>query len=152
MITSNQYLVFSLDEQWFALRLSAVERVVRAVEATTLPNAPEIVLGIVNVQGQLIPIFNIRKRFRLPEREIDLSDQLVIARARTRTVALVVDSVSGVQESAEREVVAAKEILPGMEHLDGVVKLGDDLILIYDLDKFLSLDEERALDAVMTMS
>jgi purine-binding chemotaxis protein CheW len=150
MIRSNQYVVFSLDEQSFALHLSAVERVIRAVAVMPLPNVPETVLGIFNVQGQIIPAFNTRKRFRLPEREMSLSDQLVIARARTRRVALVVDAVSGINESEEEQVVTAEKILPGMEHIEGVVKLGDSLILIHDLNKFLSLDEEKALDAEMS--
>jgi purine-binding chemotaxis protein CheW len=150
MSRSNQYVVFSLDEQSFALRLSAVERVIRVVAVTPLPNAPEIVLGVVNVQGEIIPVFDTRKRFSLPDRELDLSDQLIIARTHTRRVALVVDAVSGINESAEQEVVAAEKILPGMEHIEGVVKLPDSLTLIHDLDKFLSLDQEKALDDVMS--
>lgn len=150
MITSQQYVVFSLDEQSFALRLSAVDRVIRSVEATTLPNAPEIILGIVNVGGQIIPIFNVRKRFRLSEREIDLSDQIIFAHARTRSVGLVVDAVSGIRECVEQEVVTAEKLLPGIEHIEGVVKFGDSLTLIHDLDKFLSLDQEKALDAAMS--
>lgn len=75
----NQLVVFTLDEQRYALHLAAVERIVRVVEVTPLPKSPEIVLGVVNVQGRIIPVVNIRKRFRLPEREIALSNQLIIA-------------------------------------------------------------------------
>ncbi len=59
----NQLVVFAFDEQRYALHLSAVERIVRMVEITPLPKAPEIVLGVVNVQGRIVPIVNIRKRF-----------------------------------------------------------------------------------------
>jgi purine-binding chemotaxis protein CheW len=135
-----------------ALRLSAVERVIRAVALTPLPAAPESVLGVINMQGQIIPVFNPRRRFRLPEREMDLSDQLIIAQARTRKVALVVDAVSSINENEEPEVVAAEKILPGMEQIEGVVKLAGSLILIHDLDKFLSLEEEQKLDAAMSNS
>ena len=146
---SPQYVVFSLDAQQFALQLSAVERVVRAVEVTPLPSAPELVLGVVNVFGQITPVFRTRQRFGLPEREIDVSDQFIIARARTRTVALVVDTVRGVHESIEQDMVAAERILPVMEHIEGVVKLKDGLMLIHDLDRFLSLEEEQTLDAAL---
>ena len=57
-----------------------------------MPKAPKIVLGVVNVQGKIIPVFNLRKRFGLRERETNLGDQLVIAHAAGRSVALVVDS------------------------------------------------------------
>ncbi len=62
----NQYVVFTLDEQRYVLHLSAVKRIIRVVEITPLPKAPDIVLDVVNVEGQIIPVVNIRKRFRLP--------------------------------------------------------------------------------------
>lgn len=141
-----QLLVFTLDEQRYALHLSAVERIVRSLEITPLPKAPEIVLGAVNIQGKVFPAFNIRKRFNLPEREISLNDHLILAHTSRRPVALVADEVSGVIDRSEREVVAAEEILPRMEYVEGVVRLEDGMILIHDLNKFLSLEEEIKLE------
>ena len=146
MNKSSYYVVFILDEQRYALYLSAIERVVSMVEVTPLPKAPEIVLGVINVQGRVLPVVNIRKRFRLPERDIDLSDRMIIARTARRPVALVVDAVSGVVERSEHDVRVAEQILPGMEYIEGVLVLEDGLILIHDLETFLSLDEEKALD------
>lgn len=150
MKQSNQYVVFTLDGQRYALYLSTVERIIRVVEITPLPKAPEIVLGIINIGGQIIPAVNIRKRFRLPERELNLSDVLIITQTPRRTVALMADDVSGVIEGPEQDITEAKEILPRMEYVKGVVKLKDGMILINDLDKFLSLEEEKALDDAMS--
>lgn len=138
-------IVLTLDDQRYALPLSVVERVVRVVEVTALPDAPDIVAGVVNVQGRIIPVVNIRKRFLLPEREIALSDQLIISHTSRRPVALMADSVTGVIEFSEEDVIAAEAILPGMEYVEGVAKLKDGMILIHDLDRFLSLEEERSL-------
>ena len=146
----NQMLVlFRLDEQHYALHLPAVERVVRTVEITPLPKAPEIVLGVINAHGQVIPVVNVRKRFRLPEREVDLDDHIMIARTSKRLLALPVDSVEGVIEYPEEQVVVSEKIVPGMEYVEGVLKLPDGLILIHNLEKFLSLKEEKALDGAM---
>ena len=145
----GQIVVFSLDRRRYGLALSAVERVVRMVDITPLPRAPALVLGIINVQGRVIPVVNPRRRFRLPERNFELSDLLVIARTARRAVALVVDTVSGVLEYSLDDAVRAHEIVPGMEHVEGVVKLSVGLVLIHDLDRFLSLEEEQALDAAM---
>ncbi len=146
MNQSNQLVVFTLDEQRYALYLPVVERVVSAVEVTPLPKTPDIVLGVINIQGKVIPVVNIRKRFGLPEREIDLSDQFVIANTPRRTIALVVDTVNGVIEPAREKLISSENITPGLEHVDGVIKLEDGLILIHDLDRFLSLEEEKKLD------
>lgn len=146
---SHQLVVFTLNEQRCALHLSTVERAFRIVEITPLPKAPEIVLGVVNVHGRVIPVVNIRRRFGLPDREMRLTDQLIIARTPKRVIAPLVDSVIGVAEYPEEEVIKAEKILPGLEYVEGVVKLEDGLILIHDLDKLLSLDEEKSLDEVM---
>lgn len=145
----DEYVVLCFDALRIALPLSDVERVIRAVYVTPLPGAPAIVSGVVNVQGRVIPVVNMRRRFRLPEREMALTDRLVIAHTAQRPVALVADSVSGVLEHAAPDCVDAETILPGLEYVDGVVKLDDGLILIHDLDRFLSLDEAEALDRVM---
>jgi purine-binding chemotaxis protein CheW len=144
-----QLVLFTLDEQRYALDLATVERAVRVVEVTPLPKAPPIVLGIINVNGDVVPVFDIRRRFRLPEREINLTDQLMIARRSRQKVALLVDSVSGVVEISEVEISSAKQILPEIEYVYGVVKLQDGLVLIHDLDQFLSSEEERTLEGAL---
>ena len=145
----NQLVVFTLDEQRYALPLSAVERVVRAVEITPLPKAPEVVLGVIDAQGQVIPVVDVRRRFRLPSRPVDEDDRFILARTSRRRVALVADSVAGVHEPADREVTSAEQELPFAEHIQGVAKTPHGLILIHDLDRFLSLDEEQQLDAAL---
>ncbi|MEK7862419.1 MAG: chemotaxis protein CheW, partial [Chloroflexota bacterium] len=118
----DQLVVFMLDDRRYGLPLSAVERVVRMVDVTLLPKAPQIVLGVVNVQGRVIPVVDLRRRFRLPERDFALTDQLVIARTARRPVALAADAVSGVLEYSAREAAGARDIVPGIEYVEGVVK------------------------------
>lgn len=107
-------LVFTIDEQRYALHLDAVERAVSAVEVTPLPKAPPAVLGVVNVQGRILPVLDIRKLFHLPEREIYLSDQLIIVHDSGLNVALRADSVIGVIECREENVVMPERIFPGI--------------------------------------
>src|SRR6478736_6385878 len=141
-----QYLIFILDAQRYALHLSAVDRVVRMVRITPISSAPEILLGVVNLEGVVIPVMDVRQRFNLPERDISLSDRLIFARTKNRSVALVADTVTGVIECSEHSLISAERILPELAHVEGVIKFEDGMILIHSLDKFLSLDEEAALD------
>lgn len=141
-----QYLIFILDAQRYALHLSAVDRVARMVRITSISSAPEILLGVVNLEGVVIPVMDVRQRFNLPEREISLSDRLIFARTKQRSVALVADTVTGVIECSEHSLISAERILPELAHVEGVIKLEDGLILIHNLDKFLSLEEEASLD------
>jgi purine-binding chemotaxis protein CheW len=147
-----KYVVLCLDDLRVALPLSFVERVVRAVSLTPLPDAPDIVLGVVNVGGCIIPAVNMRRRFRLPDRAIALSDQFIIAHTRQRAVALVADAVDGIFEYTALDIAGADTILPGLEYIDGVVRLADGLVLVHNLDRCLSLEEAASLDRAMRSS
>jgi purine-binding chemotaxis protein CheW len=145
----DQILVFTLDELSYALALPTVVRVIHAIEIRHLPKAPVIIIGIINVNGQIIPVADIRKRFGLVEREIDLDDQLIITDTGKRQIALLVDTVTGIRDLAPSQMAATKETLPFAEHIRGIAKINDELILIYDLEEFLSLDEEQVLEQAL---
>lgn len=147
MDQAAQLLVFFLNGQRHALHLASVERVVRAVSITPLPKAPNVVAGVINVQGRLLPVIATRRRFGLAEREIALSDRLIIAHTPQRLVALLVDAVAGVISYPAGDIVSPHAIAEGLEYVHGIVKLSDGLLLISDLAAFLSIDEKRALDA-----
>jgi purine-binding chemotaxis protein CheW len=146
----TQLVVFHLDEQRYALPLAVVERIVRAAAVTSLPKAPSIVLGVIDVAGRMLPVLNLRRRFHLPEREISPTDEFLIAQTAWRTVVLVVDEAQGVSECPPGAIIGSAQIVPGLEHIQGIVKLDDGLVLIHDLETFLSLDEARALDEAMS--
>jgi purine-binding chemotaxis protein CheW len=143
-------VVFSLDDQRYALDLARVQRSIRVVAVTPLPGVPAIVLGIIDLGGVVIPVIDIRKRFNHPPRDVRLSDHLIVAMTGKRTVALLVDETKGVIEISLENYAPAGKILPGLELVDGAIKLEDGLILIHDLERLLSLEEETAIDRSLT--
>jgi purine-binding chemotaxis protein CheW len=145
-ITLPQLLIFTLDEQSYALRLAAVERVVRAAAITPLPQAPQIVLGVLDLQGQVIPVIDLRRRFGLPTRDLRTSDQFVVARAGELTVALVVDGTRDVLDAGAEVMVAPDQVLSaGLDFLEGVTRTADGLVLIHDLASLLFPEEQTLL-------
>jgi purine-binding chemotaxis protein CheW len=146
---TDQIVVFTLDELLYALPLPAVVKVIHAIEIRHLPEAPEIISGIINVRGRIIPVADIRKRFGLVVREIDPDDRLIIADTGKRQVAIMVDTVTGIRNLAPGQQKQARETLQFAKHLKGVAKIDNELILIYDLEQFLSLEEERVLEQAL---
>lgn len=142
-------LAFRVDERSFGLPLAQAERAVRAVAVTPLPQAPAIVRGIVNFGGRIIPIIDLRRRFGLPERDIELADQLLLARTARRPLAMIVDAVLGVVACEEKDFVPVDQIVAGTGYLQGIAKSPSGMILIHDLDTFLSLEEGQALDQAL---
>ena len=150
MDLTNQYLVFTIDEQRYALGLSGVEKVIRAVQLDPLPEGQEMLLGVINMQGQIIPVLDIRKKFYLPHSEMDISDRIVISRTSKTTFAFIVDTVQGVVEIPKEEVREAQKIFPNLEqYIDGVGKLHDDTVLIYNVDNLLSVQDVKDMSQML---
>ncbi len=151
MAAAHQLVVFRLDETGYALYLDDIDRVVRVAEWTPLPHAPPIVLGVLDIEGRIVPLLDPRRRFGLAPKPLSISDQLIIARAAKRQVALLVDRVDGVVEARPEMLTATGEIVPDAGAIEGVMKLGNDIVLIHDLAKFLSLEEATALDEALSL-
>lgn len=145
----DQILVFSLDDLSYALPLNMVEKVIHAIEIRHLPNAPEIISGIINIKGKIIPVADIRKRFKLSVHELDVNDQLIIADTGKRQVAILVDTIIGIKDLATGQLEVASDSSTYTEDIKGVVKTDKGFILIYDLNRFLSLDEEEKLEIAL---
>ena len=143
-------VVLRLGDNRIALRLSAVERVIRAVAVTPVADAIEDVVGLVNIHGTVIPVLDIRGVFGIPGKTITPSDQFVIAGAGRRRVAIPVEEVVGVVDPAPGADVPAGDILPGLDDfIEGAVTLEDGMILIYDLERFLRENGSFLFDHVV---
>ena len=142
-------VVWMLGTQRYALPVAVVERVVPAMEITSLPDAPDPVCGVVNLQGRLVPVLDMRGRLGWPARELQLSDQLVVARSTRRWLGFFVDAVQGVIDPPPEARISAETIDAEMGCIAGVAKLADGLLLIHDLERLLSSDQQRELDGAL---
>ena len=142
-------VVFSLDDRRYALALDRVRRSIRVVAITPLPEAPAIVSGIIDLGGVVIPVMNMRLRFNHPQRDVRLSDHLLIATTGKWTIALLVDETIGVIEASPENFTPASDIVPRLDLVDGAIRVESGLILIHDLDRLLSLEEEAGMDIAL---
>jgi len=145
---NRQMLVlFRLEGQRYALRLDAVDRVIRAVAVTPVPETLGFVLGLVNLAGQLLPVISLRACLGMPDRPIRPEDQFVVASTSRLTLALVVDEVEGLSWVDAALTVAAENALPGdKSRIDRLAKIDGDIIPVYDLEHLFSHeDQERIL-------
>jgi purine-binding chemotaxis protein CheW len=138
-------LVFSLNGHRYGLPVADVQQVVRAVAFAPLPKAPPIVEGVINARGRLVPVLDIRARFRLPARSVSPSDFFVLALARERLVALRVDAGVHLAQLSSSDVESLESVVSGAEYVAGVGKLPDGLVLIHDLQTFLASAESAQL-------
>lgn len=141
----SQLLVFTVKNIRVGINTDTVERVVPACEVSALPNAPSVVLGVVDMHGVITPVFDVGARFGLGGTAVRPNDIFIACNTPGRTVVLAVNSVAGLQSYSPDSVIAAEDILPGLPHIEGAIRISDDVVLIHDLSKFLSIEEEQSL-------
>jgi purine-binding chemotaxis protein CheW len=146
---TREILVFQVQGQWYGLPTADVRELVRAVAITPLPNAPSVIEGVVNVRGQVLPVLDVRARFRLPAKPLDPSDHFIVASAGARGVILRVDRASHLALIDEASVQSPQTLGPGGTYVAGVAKLPDGLVLIHDVATFLSAAEAASLDEAL---
>jgi len=122
--------------------------VIPAVEILPVPDKAEYLLGVINLQGRVIPVMNLRKKLGVGEKELALDDKIIILRMMKWTIAIVVDAVEGVIERTEQEVTPSRDITPLFESTEGVVKLDGEMALIFDIDRSLSPEEKSRFETV----
>jgi purine-binding chemotaxis protein CheW len=141
-------LVFAV-EQLYALDIELVERVLRTVEIRPVPSGPEIVAGLINVRGSIIPVVDMRARLGLPKRKPRLEDCLLLVKTPRRRLALQVESVHGIIGRTAEEINSVEDMAPQTKYFAGVAKLDGEILLIQDLERLLSVEEEIAIDQTM---
>ena len=146
---TREVLVFEVGGQTYALPTADVCELVRAVSITPLPGAPAVIEGVVDVRGRVLPVLDVRARFRLPAKALDPSDHFIVASAGPRGVILRVDRATHLALVDEASVQAPQTLGPGAAYVAGVAKLEDGLVLIHDLTTFLSAAEAASLDEAL---
>lgn len=148
-VSQSRIVLFEVARQPFAALLADVVEILRAVTITRLPKAPPVIEGIINLRGTVIPVVGIRFRFALPEKALEVTDQLIIVRTRERLAALRVDRTVDLVGLNQKEIQGANDILPNPTHIAGVAKLRDGLVLICDLHSFLTQAETEEFDRAL---
>lgn len=149
--TREPFILFELAGATYAVRSRDIQQLDMVGNVTPVPNAPSFVDGVVSVRGQVIPAVNLRARFGFDRVGTDLRSRLLIIHAEHRSVALIVDS------AREFALVDADTIQPppagvaGLsgEYLEGIVHLGERLVLILDVRQIINVPTEAPASAAV---
>ncbi|MBE9537396.1 MAG: chemotaxis protein CheW [Proteobacteria bacterium] len=142
-----QLVSFKLGSEEFAIDILNIQEIIRTVEVTTVPRAPQFVEGVINLRGKVIPIIDLRKRFGLPSIENTKNTRIVVVDFDNKVVGLVVDGVSEVLRLPASTIEPPPPMLAGIDsdYISGVGKLDDRLLIMLDISRVLSQEESAAL-------
>lgn len=145
-----QLVTFSIGDEEFGVDILKVQEIIRTMEITKVPRAPEFVEGVINLRGKVIPIIDLRKRFGMETRQHDKDTRIIVIEINKMIVGFVVDSVSEVLRISADTVEPPPPVVAGLEseYIKGVGKLADRLLIMLDLDRLLSREEKNVLSQV----
>ncbi|WP_126453829.1 chemotaxis protein CheW [Sulfuriflexus mobilis] len=138
-----QWVTFRLEDELYGINVMQVQEVLRYTEIAPVPGAPDYVLGIINLRGNVVTVIDTRRRFALMDREIDDNTRIVIIEVDGQVVGLLVDSVAEVVYLRESEIEKAPEVGndESSKYIQGVVTREKSLLILVDVNKLLSGDE-----------
>lgn len=164
----EQLVVFKLNQELYGVNVTQVQSIIPMQEIVTVPNAPMFIEGVVNLRGAIIPVIDLRTRFGLPQPATDDSQNngkkgqkkqvIVIIELNDLLVGLIVDRVTEVTKIAEEDIEPPSPLLASVDtaYLRGIGKFKKEkeegeqedegqLVILLDLNRVFSLDEQQAL-------
>jgi purine-binding chemotaxis protein CheW len=141
MAEVRQYCTFFLDDLFFGVEVERVQEVLRYQDMTTVPLAPSVVEGLINLRGQIVTALDMRERLELPPRPEGRLPMNVVLSTDNGAVSLLVDEIGDVLEVEDDSFEVPPETLsgPARELILGAYKLDTKLLLVLDADRALSL-------------
>ena len=142
-----QLVTFRVGGEEFGLDVFSVHEILNYQQPTPMPRAPEFVEGVLDVRGTLVPIVDLRRRFETPQVVYDDDTRIVLVDFNDERLGLVVDSVTEVLRAPETAVSPPPAYIRGLaaEFVRGIVRVGERLVVLMDLDRILSSEERIAL-------
>jgi len=138
-----RWVTFELEDETYGINVTDVREVLRFSEIAPVPGAPNYVIGIINLRGNVVTVIDTRRRFGLNSKDVDDQSRIVIIEVDGQEVGILVDSVAEVVDIKNSAIEPAPNV--GNEdtsrYITGVTSMDGELLIIVDLKKILSESE-----------
>ena len=139
---------FRIGNETYGIRIGAVREIVRVPEITSVPSAPDLIEGVINLRGKIIPVMDLRKRFGQTEIISDKRNRILVVELENKLIGLIVNAASEVLKIPPSEVDSPGSLFAEGEssYVTGVGKLKGRLIILLDIAKLLQRPEYKQLE------
>ncbi|MGP8307291.1 chemotaxis protein CheW [Vibrio sp. YIC-376] len=138
-----QWVTFQLEEETYGINVMQVREVLRYTEIAPVPGAPDYVLGIINLRGNVVTVIDTRSRFGLVEGEVTDHTRIIVIESERQVIGILVDSVAEVVylRSSEIDTTPSVGTDESAKFIQGVSNRDGKLLILVDLNKLLTDDE-----------
>lgn len=147
----HQLVVFELANEHYGVDIAAVESIIKMQTITVVPQAPIFVEGVTNLRGSVLPVVDLRKRFGLDYQETGKNSRIVVVTIQGIKVGMIVDAVSEVLRISDDAIEPPPPMVTTLDSsfITGIAKVGEHLIILLDLGRVLSIQEQTSLGALV---
>lgn len=138
----SQWVTFRLGDEIYGIDVLQVQEVLRVTEISPVPGAPNHVLGIINLRGNVVTVLDARNRFGLPPKETDDASRIIVVDAFDKVIGLLVDNVSEVAYLPNYQIESAPNVGTddGNKFVSGVSNWEGELLIMVDLSKLINME------------
>jgi purine-binding chemotaxis protein CheW len=146
----DKYLTFNVGREEYGLEICFVTEIIGIQKITDVPDMPGYIKGVINLRGKVIPVMDVRLRFKMPEREYDDRTCTVVVNVNGASVGLVVDTVREVVDIPENFIELPPEVAEASTqgYIKGLGKVGDEVKILLDVEKLLRKEDMHALQGL----
>lgn len=143
---ATKQVIFKLGNEEYGMDISLVNGIENYTSVVPIPNAPEHIIGILNLRGDVIPVYSLRKKFRMEETPTTTATQLLVTNCRGTLIGYKVDSVSEIVEFDETLIQPIPAIVRSEDtsYARGVAERKGQLIVLLDIENILNERERKA--------
>ena len=144
----KQLVIFELANEYYGVDIAAVESIIKLQPITVVPHAPSYVKGVTNLRGKVMPVIELHKRFGLASVEPTKDSRIVVVAMGGLAAGLIVDGVSEVLTIQDQNIEPAPRMTTTVDSgfITGIAMLDDRLIILLDLSKVLSTQEQEKME------
>lgn len=142
-MSNLEYVLFKLNNEYYGINIHNVETIEKIMPITRVPYTQDYIKGVINLRGNVVPVIDLRKRFKLKEKEYNENNRIIIVKVEDITVGMIVDSSSEVIQVSNKDIDEAPVLKNNDEKfIKYIAKNNERIIMIVDLYKILSINEE----------
>ena len=137
-------LIFSINNEYYATSIMEVERILEYEKSTKIPDSPQFVEGVINYEGNILPVITLSNRFNLPKAALQEGCKIIVAKQENSKIGIIVDFVSEVKDVKIDSIEDSPEIISGISrrYIKGLIKIDGRIIIYLNLSAILTEEEK----------
>ena len=151
VMAETQFVIFKLNDEEYGVNIKQVQEICSYQKATFVPNSPEFIQGIINLRNVVIPVINLKDRFRITNSDVvDENTRMIVMNISKGQFGFVVDDASEVISIDENNIEETPEMLmgDGRRYISGIGKVGDRLLVLLDMEQLLNEEEKGQIKSI----